>query len=74
MAKSEIQSVIKNGENSFVEFKEAAVAPNTLAEELVRLHQNAIVLHIDNRPIPGTGIDLIDMEKVKDSLKNNFTF
>ena len=35
MVESEIQSVIKNGANSFVEFKEAAVAPNTLAEELV---------------------------------------
>jgi len=168
VVESEIQSVIKNGENSFVEFKEAAVAPNTLAEELVgflngkggsvllgvsdngevtgidisrklnleetvmnvcrnniippvipeyetivinekwisritvsegiekpyrtvqgkhfiragstkriasreelvRLHQNAMVLHIDNRPVPGTGIDIIDMEKVKQFFLN----
>jgi hypothetical protein len=36
----------------------------------VRLHQNAMVLHIDNRPVPGTGIDIIDMEKVKQFFLN----
>lgn len=163
MLESEIESIIKNGENSFVEFKEVSVAPNTFAEELVaflnsrggsiflgvsdnseitgidisrklnleemvmnicrnnivppvipeyetirinekwisrirvlegvekpyrtiqgkhfirvgstkriasreellRLHQNAMIFHIDNRPVHGTGIDIIDLEKVK---------
>jgi len=39
-------------------------------EELIRLHQNTMVLHIDNRPVPGTGIDIIDMEKVKQFFLN----
>ena len=163
MNKTEIQSIIENGENSFVEFKEVSVSPNTLAEELVaflnikggsifigisddgevkgididrksnleesimnvcrnnivppiipqyelikietkwiagimvaegiekpystiqgkhfvrtgstkriasrqellRLHQNSMVLHIDDRPIRQAGIETLDMEKVK---------
>lgn len=31
----EIEKIITNGENSFTEFKEVSVAPETLAEELV---------------------------------------
>lgn len=31
----EITSILKNGENSFVEFKEASVSPQTIAEEIV---------------------------------------
>ncbi len=34
-------------------------------EELLRLHQNAMILHIDDRPVQKAGIDILDMEKVK---------
>jgi ATP-dependent DNA helicase RecG len=31
----EIRNILENGENSFVEFKEVAVSPQTLSEEIV---------------------------------------
>jgi predicted HTH transcriptional regulator len=31
----EIASILESGENSFVEFKEASVSPQTIAEEIV---------------------------------------
>ena len=41
-----------------------------MCEELLRLHQNALVLHIDDRPIPGTGPEHLDLHKVYEFFQN----
>ena len=41
-----------------------------MCEELLRLHQNALVLHIDDRPIPGTGPEHLDMHKIYEFFQN----
>lgn len=41
-------------------------------EELFRLHQNALVLHIDDRPIQGTGPEKLDMNKVRDFFEDAY--
>ncbi|MBF0232161.1 MAG: putative DNA binding domain-containing protein [Desulfamplus sp.] len=43
-------------------------------EELLRLYQNAIVLHIDDHPISGAGTETIDLQKVKLYFQNVYEF
>ncbi|MCI5158590.1 MAG: hypothetical protein D3906_09160 [Candidatus Electrothrix sp. AUS1_2] len=41
-------------------------------EELLRLHQNALVLHIDDRPIPGTRPEDLNMPKVQEFFQKSY--
>ncbi|ETR71798.1 MAG: ATP-dependent DNA helicase RecG [Candidatus Magnetoglobus multicellularis str. Araruama] len=39
-------------------------------EELLRLFQNALVCHIDNHPIPGTSLEHLNTDKIKQFFKS----
>ena len=69
---SDIQTIIENGENSFVEFKEASVAPNKLAEELVaflNIKGGSIFIGISDKG-EITGIDMNRRSNLEESVMN----
>ena len=43
-------------------------------DELFRLHQNALVLHIDDRPIQGAGLETLNMNKMQRFFQDVYGF
>lgn len=74
MKQDEIRKIIKNGENSYIEFKEEGIKPKDLAEEIVSFANSeggTILIGVDDDGnIKGVS-DLLIEEKIMNICRNN---